>query len=65
MPQDKFEKWISCTHWYKNEIWPHFTKNSLFHKITTNVVVKKISNDDAPFEGAICKDCSLTLYSSI
>ena len=27
--------------------------------------VEKISNDDALFEGAICNDCSLTLYSNI
>ena len=38
----------------------------LFQKITANVAFKKkISNDDVLFEGAIRKDCDLTLYGSI
>ena len=38
----------------------------LFQKIAANVAVeKKIFDDDALFEGAICKGCSLTLYSSL
>ena len=35
--------------------------------ITANVAIEKnyIFIDDALFEGAICKDCSLKLYKSI
>ena len=49
----------------KNKILPHFTFWAYSKKSLLALLLKKISNNDALFEEAICKDCSLTLYSSI
>ena len=50
----------------KNEMWPHFTCWVYSKKLLLTLLLKiKICNDDALFEGAVCKDRSLTLCSSI
>ena len=44
----------------KNEIWPHFTCWAYSKQLLLMLRLKKIFNDDALFEGAVCKDCRLT-----
>ena len=59
MPQSKVRKSTSCTHWIE--------KLGLFQTITPNVPIekRKIFNNDALFEGVICKDCKLILCAEV
>ena len=62
MPQNKVEKLISCTCWWQKRNLTPFYRMGLFQSNTANVAIKKeLLNDDAFFEGALCKDCTLTL----
>ena len=49
----------------KNKIRPQFTCWVYSKKLLLTLLLKNISYDDAIFEGAVCKDCSLTLCTSI
>ena len=61
MPQNKVGKSTSCTHCWKKWNLTSFYMLSLFQTIAANAAIeKKIFNDDALFEGAVCKDCRLT-----
>ena len=59
MPQSKLRKSTSYTHWIE--------KLGLFQTITPNVPIekRKIFNNDALFEGVICKDCKLILCAEV
>ena len=66
MPQNKVEKSTSCTHWWGKRNLTSFYILCLFQTITATVAIeKKIFNDDALFEGAICQDFGLTLCTVV
>ena len=57
MPQSKVGKLTSCTHWWEKWNLTSFYILGLFQTITANLAIeKKIFNDDALFEEAICQD---------
>ena len=49
----------------KNEIWPHFTYWPYSKQLLLMLRLKTIFIDDALFEGAICQDFRLTLYTVV
>ena len=64
MPQNEAGKSKFCTHWWEKRILISFYILGSFQTLATtaNVAIeRKISSDDTCFEGAICKDCRLTL----
>ena len=66
MPQNKVVKSTACTHWSEKRNFTSFYILGLFQTTTANVAIeKKIFNDDALFEGAICQDFRLTLCTVV